>query len=58
MHFAIDSAAALGMAGCHVCTKIAPVDLERCPRCGASLHLRVTSSIHVTLALVITAAIL
>lgn len=56
--FARDSAAALRLAACHVCTKLASADLHRCPRCGASLHLRVANSIQVTLALVTTAAIL
>jgi paraquat-inducible protein A len=52
------SAAAQGMAGCHVCTCMAPVAARRCPRCGSSLHLRVHHSVQTTLALVTTAALL
>lgn len=56
--YASGTAAALGMAGCHVCTRMAPVELKRCPRCGAGLHLRVPNSVQVTLALVTTAVLL
>jgi paraquat-inducible protein A len=56
--YAPGSAAALGMAGCHVCTRMAGVELKRCPRCGAALHLRVANSLQVTLALVTTAVLL
>ena len=50
-------AAALGLAGCHVCGKVAPVSLGHCPRCGAHLHLRKRDSINRTLALVVASAI-
>ena len=53
-----DSAAARGIAGCHVCGKATPVALNRCPRCHAKLHLRVPDSLQRTVALLITAAIL
>ena len=53
-----DSAAARGIAGCHVCGKATPVALNRCPRCHAKLHLRVPDSLQRTVALLITAVIL
>jgi paraquat-inducible protein A len=56
--FPRETAAASGRAACHTCCKLSPVALGRCPRCGAPLHLRLTDSLHRTLALVITAAIL
>ncbi len=52
------SAAARGLATCHTCCKLSQVAVEHCPRCGAKLHLRVADSLHRTMALVITAAIL
>ncbi len=51
-------AADLGLAGCHTCGKVAPVELERCPRCGSQLHLRKPASIEGTLALMSAAAAL
>ena len=56
--FPADSAGALGLASCHVCYKLAPADLHDCPRCGATLHLRVPDSIQRTLALLVTAVLL
>jgi paraquat-inducible protein A len=53
-----DSAASRGLASCHVCYKLAPQALHRCPRCGAALHLRVPDSIQRTIALLITAVVL
>ncbi|MGJ8632953.1 MAG: paraquat-inducible protein A [Luteolibacter sp.] len=47
-----------GLAGCHVCEKVSPVKLGKCPRCGTPLHLRKTNSIVRTIALVIGAAVL
>ena len=52
------SAAAQGLACCHVCYKMAPVSLGSCPRCGAALHLRNPESLQRTLALLVTAALL
>ena len=52
------SAAALGLACCHVCYKLAPADLHRCPRCRAALHLRAPDSLQRTVALLITAVVL
>jgi len=47
-----------GLAGCHICEKVAPVSLVYCPRCGSHLHLRKPDSIARTLALVCAAAIM
>lgn len=47
-----------GLAGCHVCHKVAPVSVERCPRCGSHLHLRKKDSIARTLALVVASAVM
>lgn len=44
-----------GLAACHVCEKVSPVKLGRCPRCGGHLHLRKTASVTRTLALVAAA---
>jgi paraquat-inducible protein A len=56
--FPANSAAAKGMACCHVCLKLAPESLHRCPRCGASIHLREPQSLQKTLALLLTASVL
>jgi paraquat-inducible protein A len=52
------SAAAEGLACCHLCYKLAPEALHRCPRCGSGLHLRTPDSLQRTLALLATAAVL
>jgi paraquat-inducible protein A len=52
------SAAADGLACCHVCYKLAPESDHRCPRCGSSLHLRTPNSLQRTIALLVTAATL
>ncbi|RLA44849.1 MAG: hypothetical protein DRR06_08705 [Gammaproteobacteria bacterium] len=52
------SAAAKGLASCHMCMKLTPVSEGCCPRCGGHLHLRVPGSLQRTTALLITAAIL
>jgi paraquat-inducible protein A len=51
-------AADLGLAGCHTCGKVSPVDPGRCPRCGVRLHLRKPASIEGTVALMLAAAAL
>lgn len=51
-------AADRGLAGCHTCGKVSPVELEHCPRCGTHLHLRKPGSIEGTLALMAAAAAL
>lgn len=56
--FPAGTAAAAGLACCHICRKLAPQALRRCPRCGGSLHLRKPESLQRTLALVLTAALL
>jgi paraquat-inducible protein A len=56
--FPADSAAARGMACCHVCLKLAPETLHDCPRCGGALHLRTHNSLERSFALLITAMIL
>lgn len=52
------TAAAEGLASCHVCLKLSPAELHQCPLCGATLHLRMTNSLQKTMALVITAIVL
>jgi paraquat-inducible protein A len=56
--FPAGTAAAEGMACCHLCYKLAPVALHDCPRCGSALHLRSPESLQRTVALLITAALL
>jgi paraquat-inducible protein A len=56
--FPAGTAAAEGLAGCHLCLKLAPASQHRCPRCGASLHLRKPDSLQRTVALTVTAALL
>lgn len=52
------TAAARNLASCHACCKLAPASRHYCPRCGATLHLRIDNSLQRTLALLATAAIL
>lgn len=47
-----------GLAGCHVCGKVAPENLGKCPRCGSDLHIRKPNSIQRTIALMISAGVL
>lgn len=56
--FPAGTAAAQGLACCHVCLKVAPESLHRCPRCRAQLHLREPNSLQRTLALLATASLL
>ena len=53
-----DTAAAHGLACCHVCYYVGAEQQHNCPRCGAALHLRVPDSLQRTVALLITAIIL
>ena len=46
------------IASCHLCLKLAPRELHRCPRCGEALHLRKSDSLQRTLALLVTASLL
>jgi paraquat-inducible protein A len=56
--FPAGTAAAEGLACCHVCFKVALEALGRCPRCRARLHLREPNSLQRALALVATASLL
>ena len=56
--FPAGTAAAQGLACCHVCFKVAPYALRRCPRCRAALHLRKPGRRQRTLALLVTASLL
>ena len=56
--FAESTAAAAGLACCHVCYKLAPESLHSCPLCGSALHLRKPNSLQRTAALILTAALL
>ena len=47
-----------GLASCHLCCKLAPLDQHHCPRCGSAMHARQSDSLQRTLALLITACIL
>jgi paraquat-inducible protein A len=57
-HFPAETAAGRGLAICHGCGKVQPVDHGRCDRCDAPLHLRKPNSLQRTCALTIAAAIL
>ncbi len=56
--FPPESAAARGLALCHSCGVAAPVERERCPRCGGGLHLRLRDSLQRTWALTIASMLL
>ena len=56
--FAPDSAAARGLALCHVCYLATPVNAGHCPRCGSRLHLRQRESLQRTWAFTIAAVVL
>lgn len=58
MSFPAGTAAGEGLACCHVCCRLAPASLDRCPLCRAPLHLRNPASLQRTVALVITASLL
>jgi len=49
--------ASRNLASCHICCKLASTD-GNCPRCGAAMHIRKSSSIQRTLALLITSCVL
>ncbi|MCL6415351.1 paraquat-inducible protein A [Aestuariirhabdus sp. Z084] len=52
------SAASQQLACCHICLKLAPQDVQDCPRCGSPTHLRKPNSLQRTLALLVTATLL
>ena len=58
VHYPTGTAAAEGLACCHVCSRLSPSTLHKCPLCGAGLHVRMGSSLQRTMALVFTAIIL
>lgn len=58
MRFPPESAAAQGLACCHVCYALTRVELGACPRCGAGLHLRTPDSLQRTVALLATSLLL
>jgi paraquat-inducible protein A len=57
-HYPAGTAAAEGLACCHVCYKLSPSTLHECPLCGAALHVRMGSSLQRTMALIFTAIVL
>lgn len=56
--FPPESAAAQGLASCHICYKTSPVSEHECPLCGGDLHTRIPNSLQRTVALLITACVL
>jgi paraquat-inducible protein A len=58
MTFDPASAAARGLAHCHSCGRVEPVETGHCPRCEAPLHLRKPASLQRTVALTISAMLL
>ena len=52
------TAAARGLACCHLCRELSPVSCDRCGLCGASLHPRLPRSLQRTLSFLATAVIL
>ena len=58
MSYPAESAAAQGLALCHVCRHLDAAELHECQRCGSELHLRKANSLQRSLALLITALIL
>ncbi|MGI9290665.1 MAG: paraquat-inducible protein A, partial [Gammaproteobacteria bacterium] len=57
MSYPADSAAAKGLALCHICHHLDQISLHECQRCGSPLHLRKTNSLQRSLALLFTAII-
>lgn len=58
MSFDPATAAARGLARCHACGRVEPVESRHCPVCEAPLHLRKPASLERTVALTIGAALL
>ncbi|MEQ1861372.1 MAG: paraquat-inducible protein A [Chthoniobacteraceae bacterium] len=56
--YAPETAAARGLAACHWCGKVQPLEVVRCARCDAALHLRKPHSLQRTWALTLAAAFL
>jgi paraquat-inducible protein A len=53
-----ETAISRNLAACHLCCKLAPAEQHHCPRCGSTMHLRMTDSLQRTIALLITASLL
>ncbi len=60
MSESVRTARALGLASCHDCGRLSPIDdaHEHCPRCGGHVHLRKPDSLSRAWALLIASAIL
>ncbi|MDR3406087.1 MAG: paraquat-inducible protein A [Chthoniobacter sp.] len=58
MTFDLATAAARGLARCHSCGGVEPVESGHCPVCAAPLHLRKPASLERTIALTTGAALL
>lgn len=58
MTFDPATAAARGLARCHSCGRVEPVDSRLCPVCATPLHLRKPASLERTVALTLGAALL
>jgi paraquat-inducible protein A len=58
MTFDLATAAARGLARCHSCGGVEPVESGHCPVCATPLHLRKPASLERTIALTIGAALL
>jgi paraquat-inducible protein A len=56
--FGAETAAAQGLACCHVCLKLTEESGHFCSLCGGSLHFRIPNSLQRTVALTITAIVL
>lgn len=52
------SAAAEGLASCHVCQRVSPLDAGACPRCGSRLHARKPQGIQRSVALLLASMVL
>lgn len=53
----VGSAAASGLASCHVCDLVSPLEKGHCPRCGAHLHGRKVEGVQRTVALLIASMV-
>lgn len=51
-------AASQGLASCHVCSKVCPIDIEHCPRCHARIHARKPDSLQRTWSFLLAACVL
>ena len=47
-----------GLAACHTCGLVSPIETGKCPRCHSRLHLRKPNSIRRTVALMVAAGVL